>query len=915
MIINDNKNLEHCNKCIDDEKYRFTYDQCNRKKYLNSCLPLFNIKDCNHNILDIDDYYINYNERYKLTYRLKKDFTFELVDVGPEERYRDFMNILYSHIHKNMIITGEYNNNSINIPVYYFFINKNNVIFNIFIEVAKQLNIDIKKIFTTINNTTSKFNDKFLAFSHNFNIFNVSLFCGNFFEIYDYIIGNFSDLIRIDTEIEKKEGTLGEENRTLYNYYYDIFQKLFEDFKLNNLYNIIEYVKKYSAFSKLKETNYTNNKIKTLIPPFQKIHMTEDNRFINSINKDIMKDLFHELINIIKIIDYISLIIEDYIYIFLLSVLYYRLNISNSILGTWTISSNKYYQIILNKIIETGYLNRYYNQLINKLYNINSPLLKSYTHISYKNNNFSNCMENTILQLFKILLYNPENRNYDENYINIIIKDKYIEEITHIFNTIHLEDTPFFNNLWISFLYKIPNIKYVETNYEMAANKFNLYNVLIHICHDVTATADDADDADVSLEILLNNIVKLLNNEYDIDTSDIDTYTIDINIYNNYKLHIQESVIDHNGSRTTAGHAFIYIENKDYDEANLINIFKKKLFNNKIKIYNYLSDHRTIHCKYYNIEKFILLKIILIPPLTQTINLSNITNELYYKYNEEDDTEYHYLEILHINNTDEDKKLHEKLIEIVTDVDICYRIYHTPKLLNILHTFTININLNNPVLDSKIELIYYNLWMNIFDDLPSILMYKDTLIILLNCLSKSSNDKIILNEILKTPDIYSKIFENIKNIKNIRSIYDNTYSNYELWHYIIYNSNDETYNYFKIHRLWYQFIEKNKLIDYIKINNNNNNNILKYLIINFRVNSSDSSESISNKRFWNDLIKKYNVEHILTLFNNLDDTISDELRDNIIEIENYILDYNTEESYKLKYIKYKKKYNNLYKNY
>lgn len=90
------------------------------------------------------------------------------------------MNILYSHIHKNMIITGEYNNNSINIPVYYFFINKNNVIFNIFIEVAKQLNIDIKKIFTTINNTTSKFNDKFLAFSHNFNIFNVSLFCGNF---------------------------------------------------------------------------------------------------------------------------------------------------------------------------------------------------------------------------------------------------------------------------------------------------------------------------------------------------------------------------------------------------------------------------------------------------------------------------------------------------------------------------------------------------------------------------------------------------------------------------------------------------------------------------------------------------------------------------------------------------------------
>ena len=45
MIINDNKNLEHCNKCIDDEEYRLATDQCNRKKYLNSCLPLFNIKD------------------------------------------------------------------------------------------------------------------------------------------------------------------------------------------------------------------------------------------------------------------------------------------------------------------------------------------------------------------------------------------------------------------------------------------------------------------------------------------------------------------------------------------------------------------------------------------------------------------------------------------------------------------------------------------------------------------------------------------------------------------------------------------------------------------------------------------------------------------------------------------------------
>jgi hypothetical protein len=117
MILEKNPELEHCTKCINDDTYE--NKKCDRLLYLNWCLPLFDIQNCKHNIVDIDNYYLKYNSDAELTYKLENDFTFTLVeDFSSIITQNDNYNIenLYNYISYNFKL------DKLEIPIYYFFI-------------------------------------------------------------------------------------------------------------------------------------------------------------------------------------------------------------------------------------------------------------------------------------------------------------------------------------------------------------------------------------------------------------------------------------------------------------------------------------------------------------------------------------------------------------------------------------------------------------------------------------------------------------------------------------------------------------------------------------------------------------------------------------------------------------------------
>lgn len=297
-----------------------------------------------------------------------------------------------------------------NIPLYYALINHQNIfdIFAHYISNKKSKNdfyTDFMRIYVK----------KFVAFSLAFNIINVAFFTNKYIDLINLFFKNIriteNDvklLFETDTNnkllnlkqfftyvkgihiLPKKCASEGcipcQTNFFSLNYSENINENNITD--KNECYNNIH---KLIQFESGTETDissvYQTNRI---IQNFAK--------FINTLNDDL---------------DDISRIFKfpEYKKIFLMSILKYRLK-NRYITGTWAFSD-----YIIDSIKTRVELFDAQNTYISNLYLENKPVVYEYLMTTYKNKTYGNCMENTILQILKILFYDDQYDKY--NVINI----------------------------------------------------------------------------------------------------------------------------------------------------------------------------------------------------------------------------------------------------------------------------------------------------------------------------------------------------------------------------------------------------------------------------------------------------------------------------------------------------------------
>jgi hypothetical protein len=241
-------NNTECNNCVDPEK-KCEYS---RNDFFKTCAPLFNLLDCDYNILNIEENgYIHYKSSVARTYALTKSFGLKYVSTSPStdlkyEKYNPTM--LDKHIDKCIQIEDY----KYNVPIYYAYCNKNNDIFNIFINYhlfsiqshKKKQKDGEKKIIDDIL-SIHRTKENFVNLSYKFNIFNVSFICDKFFKIYHLFMKNDRDIDR-DTE----QNVIEE------------LDQIFAGYELDKLYFNNSYYKSISLMKKQDSTVFLNENTK-----------------------------------------------------------------------------------------------------------------------------------------------------------------------------------------------------------------------------------------------------------------------------------------------------------------------------------------------------------------------------------------------------------------------------------------------------------------------------------------------------------------------------------------------------------------------------------------------------------------------------------------------------------------------------
>jgi hypothetical protein len=244
--------LPHCLNCEDT-----LCVECIRKKFINDCLPLVDMKESKINILNWDrSGYIWFDESNTQTYSFNKDFSLN-------EYTGD--NIIYKIFDQTELIYNINNHFSIDIvegvkvliPIYYFFINKNNVIFNIFISFYLYKNPEYKQN-TILSFNYDVNNNNYVSMTYKFDIFNVSLLYDKFFKIIPLFLYDCERTI-VDNKL----------------------REIFSEFALDKLYNIINSYKG-SLFAYNSNSNRIKYKFETFISKPIKSKFTEVNRYDNA---------------------------------------------------------------------------------------------------------------------------------------------------------------------------------------------------------------------------------------------------------------------------------------------------------------------------------------------------------------------------------------------------------------------------------------------------------------------------------------------------------------------------------------------------------------------------------------------------------------------------------------------------------
>ena len=525
-------NSDNCNICVKTNECQYN----TRLEFIDNCLPFLNLPNSKINIINwLNNNYIYYEQNNK-TYKFTNDFKLNLyTELLP--KFSDYKLSNFEEDLKNNVIfevdNGEYS------PIYYLFINKNNCVFNLFITTYLTIFPEKKTCLSLIFNKEDK--NKFVALSSKFDIFNIGLTCNKFFNLYLFFEDDYNQ------EYIKEE-----------------LEDLFKDYNFIYLYTLINNYKFIiNSISKEEKENFILSKVKENninlirkgkkntndIKKTKEILNIENNTYINKTNDEILLELASSIVEYRIVIKELEKLIPNFSMIFFMSILSYRLK-EKLLRNTWAFDSAFIFSFIKDNTKKNFDYKTYNKKRVkinkiesvnmDKLYILQKPPIYEYGIVRINNIEYGNCMENILLQFLKILFYNPQKENYDNNYINLIIKENVKEKILDIFKNINNEKLTDFDHDWINFILELPNInnfingnyQFIKQNYELDAN---LYNLITFFKYLTIINFENMNE-----ETYLNNLIKRINNKYNIIIKNLNNNQtiIYINCYNNYTLNL-----------------------------------------------------------------------------------------------------------------------------------------------------------------------------------------------------------------------------------------------------------------------------------------------------------------------------------------------------------------------------------------
>jgi hypothetical protein len=610
------KNSNQCIECINCKNT--SCNKCTRNRFINDCLPLVDMKESRINILNWDhSRYIWFDESNTQTYSINKDFSLSEY-TGDIINYQIFYQTeLINNINNDFIIYIE--GVKFSIPIYYFFINKNNVIFNVFISFYLYKNPEYKKN-TILSFNYNVDNNNYVSMTYKFDIFNVSLLCDKFFEIiplflYDYEPNAINCKLR----------------------------EIFSEFALDKLYNIINSYKgslfaynskssqnteKYEKYEKFISGPIKSSQDRESNPyTIKKLESGDKTKNINELYNDLTESIRQYRIYLSEL----TCIIRDFDKIFIVSILDFRFK-QTTIMNTWAF--DKYFNLnhILGNVSQQPGHNK---KLLKSCYTIDKPIIYEYSTITYKNMNYGNCMENTILQFLKILLWNNDIDNYNLDLIDKCFKknDCINKRLYDIFSKIDKEKTVDFDYEWVKFIMELnKENKYqlIKLEVELNPTLYNLITFLKYISIDEINEIDNND--------FLLNFVKKINKEFCVkvdSTTYTDkiilttnkTYTMFLNHYKhayfeNAKLSDLSTNILEKISKSNSELSVYLRNNKTITYSEINNFICLDYIENKDPFYNYyisklektkIMDSYYLLCRdeaFYKINELIYLKLL-----------------------------------------------------------------------------------------------------------------------------------------------------------------------------------------------------------------------------------------------------------------------------------------------------------------
>ena len=476
---------QKCDKCFLEKSCPHTHQE-----FTLECTPYTDVTVGKYNIVNWNNNYIYYNRDNEAnTIRMTKSFNF--IDIKPLEPERfsriELEQFITTEIAKfNKPISNTYLDNYINyeieirgpyiLPLYFMYVNVNNNIFNLFCYSCTSSEIDNLQISYDSNL------GKFVKFKSRFNIFSVSLLCNKFFDIIPLFLNPSLNIINELTE-------------------------MFKDFAIEKLYYQSIYKENYNLVKKKSE--YLN----------YRFDIIDRTKTIQKLSNQI--EIYKRKFSIL------NKIIPEFDKIYIMSLLYHRLVRATNINSSWNFDTYYIHQVITSSRIN-GKPKKYFDIYLDDalvLYDNNEE-------ISFRNEKYRCCMENTLLQFLKVLFWDTNTKTYNLTNIREIIKIELQEKIHNFFTTINDELTQKFISNWTIFVTELSN----EYNFVKRENNVELFpdinNFILFLRNIIKSEYHDTDS-----EVFLSNIIQKINNDY-IIYYDIKNFETVINIvtYKEFKI-------------------------------------------------------------------------------------------------------------------------------------------------------------------------------------------------------------------------------------------------------------------------------------------------------------------------------------------------------------------------------------------